>query len=150
VARKFCGEKGILEIVKGFLNERLWKHCTIHPIVCGTRPFPLRHYQKLMMQALGPRIIETDPHIFRFFRILFLVDHCCNASRTSCKWLHEPCVTTSSIACNHPHVFIDDSCYGIEVSRSFTWTLKSVGDITEPCGTPARHGLTDDKVPRQV
>jgi hypothetical protein len=27
VARKFCGEKGILEIVKGFLNKRLWKHC---------------------------------------------------------------------------------------------------------------------------
>jgi hypothetical protein len=23
----FCGEKGILEIVKGFLNKRLWKHC---------------------------------------------------------------------------------------------------------------------------
>jgi hypothetical protein len=27
VARKFCGKKGILEIVKGFLNKRLWKHC---------------------------------------------------------------------------------------------------------------------------
>jgi hypothetical protein len=26
VARKFCGEKGILEIRKGFLNDRLWKH----------------------------------------------------------------------------------------------------------------------------
>ena len=26
VARKFCGEKGSLEIVKGFLNKRLWMH----------------------------------------------------------------------------------------------------------------------------
>ena len=100
-----------------------------------------------MMQALGPRIIETDPHIFRFFRILFLVAAMLRERLANgCMNL----VSQPRLACNHPHVFIDDSCYGIEVSRSFTWTLKSVSDITEPCGTPARHGLTDDKVPRQV
>jgi hypothetical protein len=30
LAGKFCGEKGILEIVKGFLNKRLWKHCSCY------------------------------------------------------------------------------------------------------------------------
>jgi hypothetical protein len=26
--KEILWEKGILEIVKGFLNERLWKHCS--------------------------------------------------------------------------------------------------------------------------
>ena len=30
-------------------------------------------------------------------------------------------------------------CPGIESSRSLIWTLNSVGEITEPWGTPARH-----------
>ncbi len=30
---------------------------------------------------------------------------------------------------------------GIESSTSFTYTLKSVGEMTEPCGTPAGHAI---------
>ena len=39
-----------------------------------------------------------------------------------------------------------DNRSGIEFSISLMRILKSAVDVTESCGTPAGHGLTDDRV----
>ena len=36
--------------------------------------------------------------------------------------------------------------FGIESSTSFTYRLKRVGEMTEPCRTPAEHDDTVDKM----
>jgi hypothetical protein len=51
------------------------------------------------------------------------------------------CVQSSA----YLHVFMDNRSE-IEFPISLLWILKSSGDITEPCGTPAGHGLTDNRV----
>ena len=45
MARKFCGGKGILEIVKGYLNKRLWKHLTLGHIFARPKD-PVKTNQK--------------------------------------------------------------------------------------------------------
>ena len=41
-------------------------------------------------------------------------------------------------------------CAGSEFSRSFICTLNSVGEITDPCGTPARHNTGLDFTPPKL
>ena len=85
--------------------------------------------------------------VFFEFRVILLWSaHICMQLRTSCMLLTSPSLTDSSRVQSSAYLCVfTASELGIESSTSFTYTLKSVGEMTEHCGTPAGHGDTVDK-----
>ena len=66
---------------------------------------------------------------------------------TSCMLFTSPSLTDSSRVQSSAYLYVPTASeLGIESSTSFTYTLKSVGEVTEPCGTPAQHDDTVDKI----
>ena len=81
---------------------------------------------------------------FEFRVILLWSAHACMQVRTSCMLLTSS-LTDSSGVLSYLYV-LTASELGIESSISFTYTLKSVGEMTESFGTPAEHDDTVDKM----
>ena len=85
---------------------------------------------------------------FEFKIILFLSAQLCMASSTSCIWLVAPSWTDSSWVQSSAYFHVSTTSEsGTESSRSLICTLKSVGDMTDPWGTPAGQGITENKLP---
>ena len=82
------------------------------------------------------------------YKILFSATQFIMAFVDSCTWLESPLSMTSSRVQSSAYLFVLIVRWsGIESSRSFIWTLNSIGEMTEPWGTPAGQGAIDDMTP---
>ena len=77
--------------------------------------------------------------------ILFSCAHPPIELRTSWTWLFLPLPTSSSKVQSSAYLHIlTTKCWGTDSSRSFTCTLKRIGEMTDPWRTPAGHGFIDE------
>ena len=115
-------------------------------------PFLIQYLQLLRAEALHE--LDWTKHIhmslcfFALIIILFSVAKFIMAFVDSCTWLESPLSMTSSRVQSSAYLFVLIVRWsGIESSRSFIWTLNSIGEMTEPWGTPAGQGAIDDMTP---